>query len=195
MKTATVYRKTLETDISATLELNGSGKADISTGIGFFDHMLTAFTRHGFFDLTLRCKGDLEVDTHHSIEDTGIVIGQAIKEAIGDKSGIKRFGYFILPMDDALCMCAVDLSGRPYLSFEGSFRDDLIGDMQTQMVREFFYAVSYAAGMNIHIRMLSGENDHHIAESMFKAFGKALDMAVSSEERLEGVMSTKGNLA
>ncbi len=195
MKNATVYRKTSETDISATLELYGSGKADIDTGIGFFDHMLSAFARHGFFDLTVKCKGDLNVDTHHSIEDTGIVIGQAIKEAVGDKSGIKRFGHFILPMDDALCLCAVDLSGRPYLSFEGEFKNDLIGDMQTQMVREFFYAVSYGAGMNIHIRMLSGQNDHHIAEAMFKAFGKALDMAVTAETRLDGVMSTKGNLA
>lgn len=191
---AQVKRDTKETRISIQLELDGTGKGNLDTGIGFFDHMLDGFARHGLFDLDVVCQGDLQVDCHHSIEDTGIVLGSAIKEAVGDKKGIRRYGYFILPMDEALVLCALDLSGRPYFVYDAQFQDSRCGDMDTQMVREFFYAVSYRAGMNLHLKVLYGENDHHIAEALFKAFGKALDMAVSLDERISGVLSTKGAL-
>lgn len=189
-----IKRKTKETDITLSLQLYGTGKSRIETGIGFFDHMLEGFAKHGFFDLTCKVEGDLIVDGHHTVEDTGIVLGEAIKEAIGDKKGIKRFGSFILPMDDALALCAVDLSGRPYLSFECEFEAERVGYLDTQLVREFFYAVSYSAGMNLHLKMLSGHNDHHKIEAMFKAFAKALDQAVSRDERIKEVLSTKGTL-
>lgn len=189
-----IKRKTKETDIALSLQLYGTGKSRIETGIGFFDHMLEGFAKHGFFDLTCKVEGDLIVDGHHTVEDTGIVLGEAIKEAIGDKKGIKRFGSFILPMDDALALCAVDLSGRPYLSFECEFEAERVGYLDTQLVREFFYAVSYSAGMNLHLKMLSGHNDHHKIEAMFKAFAKALDQAVSRDERIKEVLSTKGTL-
>ena len=156
--------------------------------------MLEGFAKHGFFDARIKVKGDLEVDGHHTVEDTGIVIGQAIREAIGDKKGIKRYGSFLLPMDDALCMCAIDLCGRPYLGFECTFPVERVGGLDTELVREFFYAVSYSAGMNLHIRMLSGSNAHHMIEAMFKAFAKALDEATSYDERITGVLSTKGSL-
>lgn len=191
---ATVERNTKETQIAMTLNLDGTGKSNLDTGIQFFDHMLDGFARHGLFDLDIRCQGDLGVDCHHSIEDTGIVLGMAMKDAIGDKKGIRRYGYFILPMDEALVLCAVDLSGRPYLVFDASFSSEKCGQMDTQMAKEFFYAVSYTAGMNLHIKVIYGENDHHIMEAMFKAFGKALDMAVSVDERIAGVLSTKGAL-
>ena len=194
MRNVEVNRKTKETEISVKLDLDGTGISDISTGIGFFDHMLEGFSKHGFFDLMLETKGDLEVDGHHSVEDTGIVLGTAIKEALGDKKGIKRFGYFILPMDDALALCAIDLGGRPYFHFEVEFSDEKIGDLDTQLIREFFYAISYTAGMNLHIKLLNGINDHHKAEAIFKAFGKALDEACSYDERVTGVLSTKGML-
>ena len=253
-RTSVVSRNTKETEIQISFNLDGSGKADIQTGIGFFDHMLNSFARHGFFDLTVKAKGDLEVDTHHTIEDTGIVLGQAIKQAVGDKkgivrygsqilpmdeslvlcaldlcgrpylvydldldrhhtiedigivmgeaiakalgekTGIARYGHFLLPMDEALILCAVDLGGRPYLIFDAVFRSPACGDMDTQMVREFFYAVSYAAEMNLHIRQMAGMNNHHIIEAAFKAFAKALDSAVAAEPRLTGVLSTKGSL-
>ena len=193
-RTATVQRCTKETDIRLTLELDGSGRGDIDTKIGFFDHMLDGFTRHGLFDLSLRCDGDVEVDCHHSIEDTGIVLGQAIREAVGDKKGISRYGSCILPMDEALVLCAVDLSGRPYLSYDATFHSERVGGMDTQMAREFFYAVSYSAGMNLHIKVLSGENDHHIMEAMFKSFAKALDQATRYDPRITDVLSTKGSL-
>ena len=192
---AQVHRKTSETDISLTLTLDGNGKQDIATGIGFFDHMLSGFTRHGFFDLDLKVAGDLEVDCHHTIEDTGIVLGNAIREALGDKKGIKRFGSMILPMDETLVLCAIDLSGRPYFAFDAEFTTDRVGDMDTEMVREFFYAVSYSAMMNLHIKQLAGSNDHHIIEAAFKAFAKALDEATQYDSRLSGqVLSTKGSL-
>ena len=187
-------RTTKETDIALTLNLDGSGKADIDTGIGFFDHMLDGFSRHGMFDLNVRVKGDLIVDCHHTIEDTGIVLGTAIKEAVGDKKGMKRFGSCILPMDETLVLCAVDLSGRPYLSFDGEFTTDRVGYMDTEMVKEFFYAISYTAGMNLHIKVLSGGNNHHMIEAMFKAFARALDEAVSYDARVHGLPSTKGAL-
>ena len=193
-RTATVSRKTGETDITVTINLDGSGRAQVNTGIGFFDHMLNSFARHGLFDLTVRADGDLEVDCHHTIEDTGIVLGEAIKEALGDKAGIRRFGYFLLPMDEALVLCAVDLSGRPYLVMDAQFAGERVGGFDTQMGHEFFYAVSYSCGMNLHLRELSGSNDHHVIEAMFKAFAKSLDQAVSYDERINGVFSTKGSL-
>ena len=191
---AQVHRKTNETDISLTLTIDGNGKQDIATGIGFFDHMLSGFTRHGFFDLDLKVAGDLEVDCHHTIEDAGIVLGNAIREALGDKKGIKRFGSMILPMDETLVLCAIDLSGRPYFAFDAEFTTDRVGDMDTEMVREFFYAVSYSAGMNLHMKVLSGTNNHHIIEALFKAFGKALDDASSYDSRITDILSTKGSL-
>lgn len=193
-RSATVKRDTKETQIALTLQLDGSGKSTINTGIGFFDHMLDGFARHGLFDLDLLCHGDLQVDSHHSIEDTGIVLGTAIRQAVGDKKGIRRYGSFILPMDEALVLCAVDLSGRPYFAYDAVFHSDRCGDMDTQMAKEFFYAISYSAGMNLHIRVLSGENDHHIMEAMFKAFAKALDQATGFDGRITDVLSTKGTL-
>lgn len=190
-----VKRTTKETDIVLSLTLDGTGKSKIDTGIGFFNHMLEGFSKHGFFDLELTVHGDLDVDGHHTVEDTGIVLGQAIKEAIGDKTGIKRYGSFILPMDDALCLCALDLCGRPYLNFDCDFSVERVGSLDTELVREFFYAVSYSAGMNIHIKKLSGENAHHIIEAMFKAFAKALDEATGYDSRIQDVLSTKGSLA
>lgn len=193
-RNASVNRKTKETDIQLDISLDGTGKYEISTGIGFFDHMLEGFAKHGFFDMNLRVTGDLQVDGHHTVEDTGIVLGQAIAQAVGDKKGIKRYGYFILPMDDALVLCAIDLCGRPYLNFECDFSTERIGNLDTELIREFFYAISYNAGMNLHIKLLSGTNSHHIAEAVFKAFAKALDMAVSKDPRIEDVLSTKGSL-
>lgn len=196
-RTADIKRKTGETDICMSLSLDGSGKAGISTGIGFLDHMLDAFARHGLFDLEVSVKGDLEVDGHHSVEDCGIVLGKAIKEAAGDKKGIRRYGYFILPMDEALILCAVDLCDRPYFVLSGAEKFEsvpMVGDLDTQLVREFFYSVSYAAGMNLHFRILEGTNAHHIIEGMFKAFSKALDMATQKDARIEDVLSTKGML-
>lgn len=194
-RSAVIERKTNETDIRLSLSLDGTGKSQVETGIGFFNHMLEGFARHGFFDLSVSVKGDLQVDGHHTVEDTGIVLGAAIKEAVGDKVGIKRYGSFILPMDDALALCAVDLCGRPYFAFDCDFTTERLGYLDTELIKEFFYAVSYSAGMNLHIRMLSGSNNHHMAEAMFKAFAKALDMAVSKEERLTDVLSTKGSLS
>jgi imidazoleglycerol-phosphate dehydratase len=191
---ATVERNTKETKILATLNLDGTGKSNINTKIGFFDHMLDGFSRHGLFDLDLTCDGDVEVDCHHSIEDSGIVLGTAIKEAVGDKKGIKRYGSCMLPMDEALVLCAVDLSGRPYLVFDANFSAPSIGGMDTQMAKEFFYAISYSAGMNLHLKVLYGDNDHHIMEAMFKAFAKALDQAVQYDSRIHDVLSTKGSL-
>lgn len=176
------------------LNLDGTGVSQISTGIGFFDHMLDGFTRHGLFDLSLDVQGDLQVDDHHTIEDTGIVLGTVIREAVGDKKGIRRYGSFILPMDETLVLCAVDLCGRPYLSWDAQFPTEKIGAMSTEMVREFFYAVSYSAQMNLHMKVLTPGNSHHMAEAMFKSFAKALDMAVSFDPRITDVLSTKGSL-
>ena len=191
---AQIQRKTKETDIQIKLNLDGSGNSVINTGIGFFNHMLEGFSKHGFFDLNLNCEGDLAVDCHHTIEDTGIVLGNAIKEAVGDKKGIRRYGSCILPMDETLVLCAVDLSGRPYLVFDGEFTTDRVGYMDTEMVKEFFYAISYTAGMNLHIRVLSGGNNHHMIEAMFKAFAKALDQATIIDPRITDILSTKGSL-
>ena len=191
---ASIERVTKETNIALTLNLDGNGTFQIDTGIGFFDHMLSGFAKHGFFNLDLKVKGDLIVDCHHTIEDTGIVLGEAIRKAVDDKAGIKRYGHFILPMDETLVLCAVDLCGRPYLNFDVDFTTERIGYMDTEMAREFFYAVSYGASMNLHIKKLDGTNNHHIMEAVFKAFGKALDMAVSYDERIVGVLSTKGTI-
>lgn len=194
IREAFAQRNTKETQIQMKLNLDGSGVSDISTGIGFFDHMLDGFTRHGLFDLELHVQGDLEVDDHHTIEDTGIVLGTVIREAVGDKKGIRRYGSFILPMDETLVLCAVDLCGRPYFSWDAQFPTEKIGAMSTEMVREFFYAVSYSAQMNLHIKVLTPGNSHHMAEAMFKSFAKALDMAVSFDPRITDVLSTKGSL-
>lgn len=194
MRSVTVERKTKETDITMTLNLDGTGKSEIDTGIGFFDHMLEGFSKHGFFDLECKIKGDLNVDGHHTVEDAGIVLGEAIKQAIGDKKGMTRYGYFILPMDDALALCAIDLCGRPYLNFECEFTVPRVGYLDTELIKEFFYAVSYSAGMNLHIKMLAGTNNHHMIEAMFKAFAKALDQATSMDLRITDVLSTKGSL-
>lgn len=193
-RTAVVNRETKETKISCTLNLDGSGNYDIHTGIGFFDHMLAGFAKHGFFDLTVKAEGDLYVDSHHTVEDVGIVLGQAIREALGDKNGIRRYGSFMLPMDETLMLCALDLSGRPYFCYDVNTTVDRLGEMDVELAKEFFYAISYSAGMNLHIRMLSGENNHHILEAMFKAFAKALDMGTGLDERINGVLSTKGTI-
>jgi imidazoleglycerol-phosphate dehydratase len=191
---STVNRKTNETDIHLDFSLDGKGSSQIETGIGFFNHMLDSFVRHGFFDMKLTTKGDLYVDSHHTVEDTGIVLGQAIKNALGDKKGIRRYGSFMLPMDETLICCAIDLSGRPYLSYDLRFDTDKIGYLDTELIKEFFYAISYSAGMNLHIKMLSGENNHHIAEAAFKAFAKALDEASGFDTRIQDVLSTKGTI-
>lgn len=191
---ATVSRKTGETEITVAINLDGAGTAKVHTGIGFFDHMLNSFSRHGFFDLEAEAKGDLHVDCHHTVEDTGIVLGTAIRQALGEKKAVRRYGSVMLPMDETLVLCALDLSGRPYFVYDVPFQGERIGEFDTQMVKEFFYAVSYSCGMNLHIKKLYGENDHHIAEAVFKAFAKALDEASGLDPRISSVLSTKGSL-
>lgn len=190
----TCQRKTNETDISLTINLDGKGSGDIDTGVPFFDHMLLGFARHGLFDLKLKVDGDTQVDSHHTIEDTGIVLGKAISMALGDKKGIKRYGNFLMPMDETLALCAIDLSGRPYLNFKADFTCDKCGDMDLEMVREFFYAISYSCAMNLHLKIEDGGNNHHMVEALFKAFGKALDQATMYEPRIKDVWSIKGSL-
>lgn len=194
MRTAEIKRNTYETNILLNINIDGKGENSIDTGIGFFDHMLTHISKHGFIDMELKAEGDLHVDCHHTVEDVGIVLGKAISKALGDKKGIKRYGSFILPMEEALVLCALDISGRPYLRYDATFQTEKIGTMDTQMIEEFFRAVCLHAGLNLHIKVLAGKNDHHIAEAMFKAFGKALDIATSYDKRIEGVLSTKGML-
>ena len=191
---ASVERNTKETEIKLKFTADGSGYTDIETGIGFFDHMLDGFARHGLFDLCVRVHGDMNVDDHHTVEDTGIVMGSAIREAAGDKKGIRRYGSCILPMDEVLVLCAVDLSGRPYFSWDAEFSAEKIGDLSSEMIKEFFYAVSYTAGMNLHIKVLTNGNSHHLAEAIFKSFAKALDQALSFDQRITDVLSTKGSL-
>ena len=194
IRKAHVSRKTSETDIELRICLDGTGKCEADTGIGFFDHMLNSFARHGMFDLSVKVQGDLYVDSHHTIEDTGIVLGEAIKRALGDKKGIRRFGYFILPMDETLVLASLDLSGRPYLNFQLPLTVERVGMMDTEMVREFFYALSYSCGMNLHLKLMDGTNNHHMIEAAFKAVAKALDEAVSYDSRITDVLSTKGSL-
>ena len=191
---AELKRKTSETDISVSLELDGKGKYEVKTGIGFFDHMLEGFTKHGSFDLKLTANGDLNVDNHHTVEDVGIVLGNAIRQALGDKEGINRYASFIQPMDDALVLVAVDLCNRPYLNFKYNFNVERVGYFETETLNEFFYALSYAAGMNIHIKVLDGENAHHIIEAMFKGFANALKIACAKDGDRKGVLSTKGQI-
>ena len=194
MRTSSIQRDTAETKIQLSLNLDGEGKTTIDTGIGFFDHMLTHIGKHSLSDLTVKVEGDLEVDCHHTVEDTGIVLGQAIKEALGTKEGINRYGQAIIPMDEALLLCAIDLSGRPYVDVDTPFTVDRVGEFDTEMVEEFFRAVAVHVGMNLHIQVLRGKNNHHIIEGMCKAFAKALLMAVTMNPRIKGVASTKGML-
>ena len=189
---AHVERVTKETKISVTIDLDGSGEYEISTGIGFFDHLLEGFARHGLFDLSVLCEGDLHVDDHHTVEDTGIVLGSAIAKALGDKKGIIRYGDKMLPMDEVLVACAVDLGGRPYLSYDDVFAGEMLGSMNSECIKEFFYALSYSAMMNIHLHVMEEGNSHHMAEAMFKAFAKALSEAIREDARISGVLSTKG---
>lgn len=192
MRTASVSRKSKETDISVQLNLDG-GDVSVQTGIGFFDHMLTAFAVHGGFGLTLTCKGDLEVDCHHTVEDTGIVLGQAFQKALGDKGGVARYGSFFVPMDEALGFCAVDISGRPYLVFDARFPEERVGEFDTCMGAEFFRALAFNAGVTLHLRVPYGENSHHMLEALFKAAGHALKIAAA--KTADGaVLSTKGML-
>ena len=194
MRTATIERKTRETDIALTLNLDGSGKTELSTGVGFFDHMLDALSRFALIDLTVRCKGDLEVDAHHTVEDVGICLGKAIREALGDRAGIRRVGSAYMPMDEALAFAAIDISGRPYLAFDAVFSAAMVGAMDTQLAEEFFRAVTVNAGLTVHLKVLEGRNDHHRMEALFKAFGLALRDAARLDERVQGVLSTKGSL-
>jgi imidazoleglycerol-phosphate dehydratase len=189
-----VSRKTGETDITLSINIDGSGKSNISTGVGFFDHMLNLFAKHGLFDLDVKAKGDLEIDAHHTVEDVGIVLGQAIKQALGEKKSIRRYGSSFVPMDEALVLVALDLSGRPYLVFDAELKCEKLGNMETELVEEFFRAVAFNAGITLHVKALYGSNTHHIIEAMFKAFGRALDDATRKDDRIEGVMSTKGML-
>lgn len=193
-RTARVERRTGETDIVLEINLDGTGQADIETGIGFFDHMLTAFARHGLFDLTVRTRGDLHIDGHHTVEDTGICLGRAVAQALGDKTGIRRFGSAFVPMDDALVHCVVDCSGRAYFAHDFELFSPMIGAFDTQLVVEFFRSFTHAAQLNLHVRQLAGENDHHIVEAAFKALARALDEAIRVDDRIKGVLSTKGSL-
>lgn len=188
-----VNRKTKETDVNIYLNLYGNGNVNVDTGVGFFDHMLTALGVHAGLDLDIRVTGDLHVDAHHTVEDTGIVLGQAISKALGDKGGIERYGHAFIPMDEALGFCALDISGRPFLSFEAEFSDDKMGQMDTCLVEEFFRALAYNSGITLHLKKLNGKNDHHIAEALFKAFAHALKDALKKTENGE-VLSTKGSL-
>ena len=195
MRIANCNRKTAETDIVLSLNLDGSGKGDIATGVGFLDHMLTLFTRHGRLDLSVSCKGDTQVDDHHSVEDIGIALGEALKQALGDKRGITRYGSMLLPMDEALVLCALDLSGRATLRFDAKIPTQKVGTFDTELVEEFFLALSRAAGITLHLKQLDGENSHHIIEAMFKAFGRALKDAVAIDSAFaDEIPSTKGIL-
>ena len=194
MRTANIERKTRETDIALSLNLDGSGKTELATGVGFFDHMLDALTRFALMDLNVRCRGDLDVDAHHTVEDVGICLGKAIRDALGDRAGIRRVGSAYLPMDEALAFAAIDISGRPYLAYQAEFAAAMVGTMDTQLAEEFFRAVAVNAGLTVHVKVLEGRNDHHKMEALFKAFGLALRDAARPDERVQGVLSTKGSL-
>ena len=194
MRTSTISRETKETTISLTIDLDGSGKTQLNTGVGFFDHMLDAFSRFALVDLAVSCKGDLYVDEHHTIEDVGICLGKAIRDALGGRAGIRRVGSAYMPMDEALAFAAIDISGRPYLAYSADFATLRCGDMGVQMAEEFFRAVVMNAGMTVHLNVVAGRNDHHKLEAMFKAFGLALRDAMAADPRVTGVLSTKGAL-
>jgi imidazoleglycerol-phosphate dehydratase len=191
---ADIKRKTNETDVSIKIEIDGSGKAEVDSGIGFFDHMLQLFAKHGFFDLSISVAGDLFVDGHHTVEDVGIVMGQALKQALGEKRSIIRYGTSFVPMDEALAMVSLDLSGRSYLVFEADFPSKIVGEMETELVEEFFRSLAFNAGITLHVKCHYGTNCHHMIEAMFKAFARALDEASKVDTSIEGVMSTKGTL-
>ena len=193
-RTATIKRKTRETDIELTLAIDGSGRSKISTGIGFFDHMLELFTKHGLFDLELQAKGDLNVDAHHTVEDVGLALGQALREALGDKAGLARYGWCLLPMDDALARIALDCSGRPYLAYDAPEEAGPIGDFPFQLIEEFLRAFSVHGGLNLHVALLDGRDTHHMAEAVFKGLARSLDQATRIDPRVQGVPSTKGQL-
>lgn len=194
MRKSEVTRTTRETDITLSLALDGEGNGAIDTGVPFMNHMLELFAKHGFFDLAVRAKGDVEVDYHHTVEDLGLVLGQALAEALGDKAGIRRYGSCILPMDETLALVALDLSGRPCLVWDVEFPAQMIRDLDVRLFHEFFQALVNKSGMNLHVKKLAGEEAHHVAEAIFKAFAKALDQAVSIDPRVKGVLSTKGSL-
>ena len=191
---STLNRKTAETDIKLTLNIDGSGKSDISSGIGFFDHMLTLFAKHGQLDLNIKCNGDLIVDGHHSVEDIGITLGKAFAEAIGDKAGIVRYGTFYVPMDEALAFVSLDISGRPYLVYDGGEMTPVVGDYDTELTEEFLRAFAFNAGITLHVKVCYGNNSHHKIEAIFKALGHAIREAVTVDSRIKGVLSTKGVL-
>lgn len=193
MRSAFRERKTRETDIKIKFGIDGTGKIDLDTGVGFLDHMLELFAKHGQFDLEVKCNGDLQVDAHHTVEDIGIALGECLREALGDKKGINRYGSFYLPMDESLALVAIDLGGRTYLHFEAPIPSPMLGTMASELVKEFFFAFSRAANMNIHIKLIHGENSHHIAEAIFKGFARALDHATIIDERIKNIIpSTKG---
>ena len=194
MRSAEVTRKTNETDIFCSINLDGEGKYEIDTGIGFLNHMLELFAKHGLINLQLSCSGDIEVDYHHSVEDVGIVLGQALNKALGDKKGIKRYGTAFVPMDESLAQVSLDISSRPFLNFDVKFPSQKVGEMDTELFEEFFRAFCYNAGMTVHIRMIYGGNSHHIAEAIFKALSKAILEAITIDSRISGVMSTKGTI-
>jgi len=194
-RAATIERKTRETTVAVALALDGSGKSEISTGVPFLDHMLESFARHGFFDLMVKASGDLKVDDHHTVEDVGIVLGRAFKEALGDRSGIRRFGNASVPLDEALCEAVIDLSGRPYLAYNVPIKQERVGSFQTELLHDFMKALADETGMNLHLNRHSGRNPHHVIEAAFKALARAMDEATSRETRLSGVLSTKGTLS
>lgn len=194
VRKADIHRKTTETDIRLGLQLEGEGRADVATGVPFLDHMLTSVARHGFFDLTVQARGDVEIDDHHTVEDVGLTLGQALREALGDKAGIRRFGEASVPLDEALVSCVIDLSGRPFLAYNLDIRQEKVGNFSTELVHDFFLALTNQAGLNLHLNMTQGRNPHHIIEAGFKAFARALSSAVQRDPRVRGVLSTKGRL-
>jgi imidazoleglycerol-phosphate dehydratase len=194
MRKADLQRKTNETDIRLRLDLDGEGNYQISTGVPFLNHMLELFTRHGFFNLTLRATGDVEIDDHHTVEDVGLALGQAFREALGDKKGIRRFGEATVPLDEALVSCVVDLSGRPFLAYNLQIAQEKVGNFATELIHDFFLAFTNQLALNLHFNMAQGRNPHHIIEAAFKAFARALSSAVQHDPRVKGVLSTKGSL-
>ena len=194
-RSATIERKTKETQIDLTLNLDGTGRYDVHTGVPFLNHMLELFTRHGFFDLTIRATGDVEVDDHHTVEDVGLTLGKALRDALGAKEGIRRFGETTVPLDEALVQVVVDLSGRPFLAYDLKTRQTRIGTFDVELIHDFLLALANEAGMNLHVRMLAGRNPHHIIEAAFKALARALDVATQRDARVRGVLSTKGTLS